>query len=189
MTKCPHCDESLGPPGTHHSCQVLNAPPESPEAVKRPLTYFGLRPVIVGSPVSLYWGARALYNPGSGPTYQVDVLWDRQSWSDQDVDDAAAEANAPARKVISDWFNARGRALLQKQCKTVHLAQGDDDVIHVQERAFHIIANPKRSYGYLYIAVWKDPHAPEEAPDVHAAAHEAQGAERQPARGRQKRRR
>lgn len=144
-----------------------------PVTPKAPLPWWGLRPAAAGASAELYWGARAIYRTDGG-VYSVECLWDRQSWSDQDADEATAEANAPARKVISDWFNARGKALLTQMCKVQHIASGDDYVVNVHERGFHIIANPKKSYGYLYLAVWKDDHVPEETP----AAPDDQGSPR-----------
>jgi hypothetical protein len=135
------------------AAQIEKAGADMPP-LKVPRPWFGLRPAAVGSPVELYWGARALYYPHGN--YAVEILWDRQSWSDQDADEALAEAHAPTRKVISDWWNTRGRARLEAECKRQVLSGADNYVIHVHERAFHIIANPKRSHGYLYIAVWKD---------------------------------
>lgn len=140
-----------------------------------PAHWFGLRPVTIGSPVALHWGLRAIYRD-----FTVDVLHDRQQWSDY------SEETRPERVEVCKWWDKRGYKLLTKELKKQYIVPDCDALVHVQDGRYHIIANPRQSYGYLYIAVWKDTqHAePDPDPDGDAAPEAPRPPGRRPARRR-----
>lgn len=103
--------------------------------------WFGLRPNIEPSP-DLYWGCRAIFRAPD----DIDVLWDRQQFN-KDGDKHTTDA-------LWQWINAKGLPRLRKELVKQHVSTRDDILVTAADRKYTIIANPKRSHGYLYIGAW-----------------------------------
>lgn len=105
--------------------------------------WFGLKPEVTPLP-DLYWGGRAIYHPFEG----VDVLWDRQQFNTTD----GAKKD---RDALWAWIVDKGLPLLRKELARQRIAARDDVLVTVTDRNHTLIANPKRSYGYLYLGAWR----------------------------------
>lgn len=87
----------------------------------------------------VWWGARAILSNG-----YVDVVWDRC----QMVGGTDAERSALAR-----WIDKVGMPAIRKLAKAM---TGDQDFEErFEQGGYFIVANPKRSHGYLYIGAAK----------------------------------
>ncbi len=109
---------------------------------------WGLSPGTVGGPPAgcqTWWGARAIYN-GRKDDYQIDLLWDRQSFTTDD--EKAGEA-------LHRWINKTGLKGLRARLKAEAAYPGDNILVSFEEGGYVINANPNRSYGYLYICAYK----------------------------------
>lgn len=116
------------------------------------------------------WGARAIYKFGSRtervrrkvpksnpPRYKfvekyvtgadIDLLWDRQSM---------VGGTDKEREQLKRWLNSKGLKKLKKECEKRYLSGDADETVQVRDGDFVIMANPRRSYGYLYIGAWKE---------------------------------
>lgn len=114
------------------------------------------------------WGARAIYKfggrtervrrkvPKSNPARyrfvekfvmgaDIDLLWDRQSM---------VGGTEKERKVLQSWLNKKGLKKLKKECEAQSLTSSCDEVVWVRDGKFGLYANPRSSYGYLYIGAW-----------------------------------
>jgi hypothetical protein len=90
---------------------------------------------------AIAWGARAIYNrPG-----EVDLLWDRQ-----DMQGGTEEQ----RKEFAKWLNEYGIPEIKKMTKDEYLEPREDRYVERQLHDYHIIINPRSSYGYLLIGVY-----------------------------------
>lgn len=92
--------------------------------------------------VKASWGARAIYQ---APT-SIDLLWDRQS-SDGLKED---------REALSKWVNGKGLPGLKKILKKDWLGGSEDREVEFKEGGYVIRANPRASYGYLYLGAWSE---------------------------------
>lgn len=94
---------------------------------------------------STAWGARAIFRGGA-----VDIVWDRQGGS-PDAD-------------LLAWLNARGLPQLRRLVADV--GGSEDREVRWTEGPYTVVANPRGSYGYLYLGAWREgapttePHAP-----------------------------
>jgi hypothetical protein len=79
------------------------------------------------------WGARAIFRGGI-----IDIVWDRQGGGDDD---------------LRAWLNARGIPQIRRMVADV--GYGEDREVRWTEGAYTIVANPKSSYGYLYLGAWR----------------------------------
>lgn len=124
---------------------------------------FGLKaPDGVNGPV---WGARAIYKLGSvtkkynrvvgrriqvisqtGAEASVDLLWDRQRMVDGDE---------TSRKALGKWIDGNGMKLLKKALVDCYITGNIDQEVRVEDEGFIMIANPRKSYGYLYMCAWR----------------------------------
>lgn len=75
------------------------------------------------------------------------MLWDRQSLTAKDDDEAA-------KKRMAAWVNKKGLPWLRKEAKRLY--SDENRTIQMAEWPFHIEANPQSSYGYLYIRAWEE---------------------------------
>ena len=114
------------------------------------------------------WGARAIYKFGSRqervqrkvpksdpPRYKtvnktvtgadIDLLWDRQSM---------VGGTEKEREQLKNWLNKKGMKLLKKECAAERLMGDCETTVWVRDGKFTLYANPRRSYGYLYIGAW-----------------------------------
>lgn len=80
------------------------------------------------------WGARAIFQDG-----RVEIVWDRQGGTGDE-------------ELIS-WLNAKGIKQLRKLAKD--LASDEDREVRYQDGEFVVAANPRGSYGYLYLGAWR----------------------------------
>lgn len=88
------------------------------------------------------WGARAIYKP-----YEIDLLHDRQSWSGEEA----------KIKKLQTWLNKVALPKLRKEVKREYLETNESREIVISDGKFQLIANPRSSYGYLYIGAWEVP--------------------------------
>lgn len=89
------------------------------------------------------WGARAIFRGGV-----VDLVWDRQAGGDAD---------------LREWLNARGIPQMRRMVADV--GGSEDREVRWTEGAYTIVANPRGSYGYLYLGAWR------EGPRAEGAQH------------------
>ena len=115
---------------------------------------------------SAAWGARAIYNRNhyagarmsrakAGTGVCVDVVWDRQSIAGEE----------PAKRALAQWLAKKtggGMTLLAKRLKADGVYPEDSIEIAIDHGRFHLRANPRSSYGYLYITAWMDEPAASE---------------------------
>jgi hypothetical protein len=116
------------------------------------------------------WGARAIYKFGARykrvprkvpksdpPRYKyvekmihgadIDLLWDRQSM---------VGGTEKERKQLQSWLNSKGLKKLKKECEAQRLIGDCEVTVWVRDGKFVLYANPRRSYGYLYIGAWME---------------------------------
>lgn len=102
---------------------------------------FGLNPAVPES-VTCAWGARWIFPD--------DMLPDRQSFPGIDT---------PAGEKLRNWLNtgalkhARKKARLLAEKYIIEPNSGAQVTLHDDGTGI-IVANPNRSYGYLYVAAW-----------------------------------
>ena len=92
---------------------------------------------------SAAWGARAIYRNC------VDVPWDRQHLA----------GDEPAKRALAQWLAKKtggGMTLLAKRLKAEGVLPSEDREIAIDHGRFHLRANPRKSYGYVYITAWMD---------------------------------
>jgi len=129
-------------------------------------TRWGLSSPEISGPT---WGARAIYQLATRPvtvrvkrkgrmvtvsdyktTAEIDVPWDRCQW-----DLAGDEKQA---KRIAAWINKSGLEKLRRECLKRCITPECDETVRIDHKVgkvtYHVIASPKASYGYLYLAVW-----------------------------------
>jgi hypothetical protein len=85
------------------------------------------------------WGARAIWSPGCG----VSILHDRQDVQPPDEHDHASTLIA--------WLNSFGLGALNRRLAECRVQPDEDDTIVVSDVHFRLVANPKKSHGYLYL--------------------------------------
>ncbi len=128
--------------------------------------WFGL-PIPEGVEPVRAWGARAILrnDPAKKPVKKkgrivgydttivvtFDVLHDRQTYRGPDI-------TKPEAKAFFRWIDTVGLATLGKMADKTGLAPSDDIELPVDDGKYHLRANPRRSYGYLYIVAWEDDH-------------------------------
>jgi hypothetical protein len=115
-----------------------------------------------------FWNARAIFK-GSHTLNRVvvDLLGDRMGWE--------GSLPEPTRKEIADWLNTKGMKMLKEKLAEKHVGGADKCTITVSDDPFYLYADPNSSYGYLYIAAWK------EAPKCHGKTPSTQSTNPPPA--------
>lgn len=89
------------------------------------------------------WGARAIFTHNDrGPS--VELLWDRQD---------TKGGTDGERRALRAFVNDKGMAALRDVCKNVYPDQHKG--IRIEVGDYVIEANPRESYGYLYICVYR----------------------------------
>jgi len=104
--------------------------------------WFGRRPPQEG--IAAAWGARAIFH-----TPSIQLLPDRQSWSD---------SNPDARTRLQQWINEKGLLWLRNEAKG--LSPISSSVLIHDDGDCHLEASPQRSGGYLYIGAWERTRKP-----------------------------
>ena len=97
-----------------------------------------------------YWMARAIYKPGNTRWTQtfVELLWDRQGFK--------GDADEKYRKDLARWINKKGLNRLRKELYLRAVSTADRCLVVVSDAPFYLYADPRASYGYLYLAAWKE---------------------------------
>ena len=92
---------------------------------------------------SASWCCRATYQPKA----VLDVQWYRQTHfgREREVNELAA------------WVLEKGLEKIRKKVFELNIKADEDreEVFEIEEHT--ILVNPKKSYGYLYIGVWRTP--------------------------------
>jgi hypothetical protein len=118
---------------------------------------FGIKPE---TPKYMWWGARAIYESNhdrltgkdfdrQGP-YAFALLWDRQQ-----IEGGTDEE----KRAFETWINKKGlpalRKLVKAGCKSrAGFSPDTDREIGTELDGYVIVANPRRSFGYLYIGIY-----------------------------------
>lgn len=91
--------------------------------------------------VKFWWGARAIYHPPN----IIDVVPNRQQ---------ITGGTDEERKRLANWVYDIGIPKLRKELSKKYIGLSDDILIAVddKEAGFTMMANPRKSYGYLYIS-------------------------------------
>ncbi len=124
---------------------------------------WGLAPV---EGTRYHWSARAIY--------PVDLLWDRMA--------VEGDASEDERKALGRWLDDQALPYLRATV-TEFLGQGDDMEIRASGDGFTLRANPRRSFGYLYLSAAPDPSATgptPKAPKPKAPKPKSRAARRSP---------
>lgn len=97
--------------------------------------------------VIVSWNARAIYKPNSNGS-NIDIVPDRQ-------DTFGGTPNQQTN--LHNWLSLRALPLLRKIMTERYIPQDADDTIIIREFCYELRANPKSSYGYLYITAGEFP--------------------------------
>lgn len=94
--------------------------------------------------VKCAWGARAIFRDNT-----IDLLWDRQT----------TVGEAKQCEKLLKWVNKTALPKLRKMARGV----GQDEYrnLTIENEKYILHANPRSSYGYLYIGAWEKPQAAE----------------------------
>jgi cytoskeleton bundling-enhancing protein CbeA and related proteins len=109
---------------------------------------FGIKPE---TPKHIWWGARAIYKRNTNERtsrkepHTIELLWDRQQMEGGTDEE---------RKKFSEWVNKKGLPALRKKLAEAYLTPSDDKEIKIELGGYVIVANPRRSFGYLYIGIY-----------------------------------
>jgi hypothetical protein len=107
--------------------------------------FFGYRTPEFGNEYAQFWGARAIYN---SRTYSIDLLFDRQS---SDLPGYVGNAEPDLQK----WVNKIALPWLRKEVKKTGLSGDESRELVFKDGRYELRANPKSSFGYLYIGAVK----------------------------------
>lgn len=88
------------------------------------------------------YGARAIYDT----SHNIDLLYDRQSYIGEQDDWTK----------ISRWLNKKAMKSMRKYFRTNNIQTSASHEWRMDDGDLHIMANPKGSYGYMYIVAWMD---------------------------------
>jgi len=88
--------------------------------------------------VPLSWGARAIFRDGG-----VDCLWDRQG---------VYGGTDEERKALCEWINNKGMPMMRHLAKSLSASDNVEEI--VEGDGYRMKANPRRSYGYLYLCAY-----------------------------------
>jgi hypothetical protein len=102
-----------------------------------------------------HWSARAIYGDG-----QIDLLWDRQA--------VEGDASPDERKALAAWLDEKALPYLRHMFKTGEDVPYSSECreITVKGDGFTLRADPRASYGYLYLSATVDPSSVEPTPKV-----------------------
>lgn len=118
------------------------SPPEEVNAIAA----YGARAIYHGLRVSQTTrsadGKRRLKKPRTVTDVDVDIVWDRQ------------DAQGVEKKALVEWINSVGMSKIKAQLVECVVEPQHNIPVEFHDGRFHITANPKASYGYLYIGAW-----------------------------------
>lgn len=99
----------------------------------------------LSQPCRCAWGARAIYSH----KYGIELLWDRQS---------GIVAEDVADKVATTFDKWIGEALKKVSKHFIEncISTGADHEFRFDDGDKHIVANPRASFGYMYITAYQD---------------------------------
>lgn len=117
--------------------------------------WYGL-PLPPGVKAARKWGARAILEVVRQVriyTYKthVSLLQDRQTYVDPEPDPAAEVTVNFLR-----WVEKTAMPWLRKEVDRIGLGLDQDLEVALDSERYHLRANPRKSYGYLYIVCWED---------------------------------
>lgn len=99
---------------------------------------WGLAPLPGEAKDDVSWGARAIYRDNV-----IDIVWDRCTWTGAPPDD------------LVKWLDNVALPKLRKLVVKERLGQNESRDMIVEDKKFCLKANPRQSYGYLYIGAWR----------------------------------
>jgi hypothetical protein len=105
---------------------------------------FGINPRDRGEQPPVWWGARAIYR---GVRFPVDYVHDRQQTTPYDKSSIECKA-------LWFWLDHYAKPALDAELKRLVVTPSEERDIVIESHGFKLIANPRRSYGYLYIGAW-----------------------------------
>jgi len=109
------------------------------------------------------WGARAIYSgprkeprelnrkvakgakKGGGAYVSIDIPFDRHEM---------LNGHMEQRKALATWINDLGLPALKEELVSRYITQDSQEVVTIENPDFCLMASPKRSGGYLYLAAW-----------------------------------
>lgn len=107
--------------------------------------WFGLRPNVEPAP-DLYWGGRAIFiNPDN-----VSLVHDRQQFNNYE------SGCKKIREAMWTWIQEKGLPHLRAELVAQRVTTRDNRLVTVVDRSHVIIADPRKSGGYLYLGVWRN---------------------------------
>lgn len=88
------------------------------------------------------YGARAIYDTRGN----IDLLCDRQAY----------EGDQKDWKKMSRWLDKKAIKAMRKYFLKNDIPTSSEHEWRMDDGDFHIMANPRGSYGYMYIVAWMD---------------------------------
>ena len=114
---------------------------------------WGLHPI---PGVAYHWSARAIYESTNGAP-SIDLVWDRMG-IEGDVSDED-------RAILGAWLDKHALPYLRTRFSSHDAPLCDEDEeIRISGDGFTLRANPRASYGYLYLSAAPDASATEPTP-------------------------
>lgn len=110
----------------------------------------------------LFWGARAIYKSNG----YIDIVHDRMACNfhpdietmigmKDTTDDAARnERLSFLQKALLSWVDDRGMPAMRRLLLESPLEIHSSAEVKVASYGFELVANPRRSFGYLYLGAW-----------------------------------
>jgi hypothetical protein len=130
--------------------------------------WFGL-PLPEGVNAVRHWGARAILRLDRhvrpikrkgrivGRDYTtttvIEMVPDRSQYRGSDIE-------SPEAKAFFRWLDKTALPQLRKDADKRGLAPDDELMLMIDDGCYHLRANPRKSYGYLYIVAWEDADEP-----------------------------
>lgn len=141
--------------------------PNQPEQPQQPVTIYTFQ---LPPGVLVAWGARAICaSNGRGLGHYLDVVHDRTKA-------VGADEHAADYDALSRWLAATGLKELRRRVADDDAFLTDprsDAVTEIRSDGFVLMASPRSSYGYIYIAAWPEPRPAEEPAARPPAAAES----------------
>lgn len=107
---------------------------------------FGIKPP---TGKHIRWSARAIFERGNRADplslMRIDIVWDRQQMEG---------GTEQEREAFNQWIQVKGLPLLRKLVKLDRLEPSENREISLELDGYRLVADPKRSHGYLYIGAW-----------------------------------